>query len=50
MDDATLRFNLIAMLIQNREYNTRTVEDLMRDADKLINYAKLGGQPVRVLN
>lgn len=51
MDEKTMRFNLIQILIGHKDYSSRTVEELMLDAQKLQNYVTMGGQPdPRVLN
>lgn len=46
MDPKGVRFTIISLLLQQRDYNSRSVEDLMADAMKLDNYVALGGQPV----
>lgn len=53
MDPKAIRLNLIQLLLQTRDYNTKTIEQLMADVFKAETYVLNGGDPaieMRVLH
>ena len=46
MDPKAIRLTLIQLLLQTRDYNTKSIEDLMRDVFRAESYVLNGGELV----